>query len=61
MLFREGILAALAAFGIKPASEGQKAEKKTQAIGEYCQGRDVGECTAYFGEGLAQACSSCPE
>jgi hypothetical protein len=33
---------------------------KQQAIGQFCGGSCVTECTAIFGDGLAHACRTCP-
>lgn len=33
---------------------------KQQSIGQFCGGSCVAECTTVFGDGLAQACRTCP-
>ena len=35
---------------------------KKQAVGEYCGGKSLQECTKLFGEStLARICATCPE
>lgn len=34
--------------------------KRAQGIGEFCGKSCLAECTQYFGDGLAQACRTCP-
>lgn len=36
------------------------AATRVQRIGEFCGGSCLEECRAYFGDGLAQACRTCP-
>lgn len=39
----------------------ESAQVKTgQTIGEFCGGSCLEDCTRYFGDGLAQACRTCP-
>jgi hypothetical protein len=36
------------------------AEKQHQAVGEYCNGKHLEECSKQFGNNLERACSTCP-
>jgi hypothetical protein len=35
--------------------------KRNQTIGQFCGGSCIQECTAVFGDGLANACRTCPD
>jgi hypothetical protein len=50
----------LAFLGVKTGEE-KNPGKKQQAIGEYCNKKDIEECRKYFGEELARVCMNCPE
>jgi hypothetical protein len=57
VLFRESVLSFLSggkSTSLAPGSKGG-------AIGHYCKGKDVEECSAYFRDDLANICSSCPQ
>lgn len=35
-------------------------QKKQQTIGQFCGGSCIKECAVVFGDGLANACRTCP-
>lgn len=39
----------------------QRAATREQAVGEYCEGADIAECRAVFGDALNQVCMTCPD
>ena len=52
----------MAVLGISVKADKQPAGGRgDQAVGEYCQGKDLAECQVMFGEGLARVCATCPE
>ena len=51
--------AILGYFGIKLFQD-EKVERN-QAIGEACKNKDLAECRLVFGDGLNQACKTCPD
>lgn len=62
MNFRESVIALCRGFGVefKAVGKAAKAGRREQKLGEYCQGKDVEECRAAFGESLPLICSTCP-
>ena len=61
MTFQRAVLAFL---GVEDEGRQKKGRgtKRNQAVGEYCGGKDLDECKAYFGDGvLPRICETCPD
>ena len=43
------------------SATGAKSATRNQTIGQFCGSSCIKECTAVFGDGIANACRTCPD
>ena len=62
ILFREAVIGFMSGGKVTPdMGFGGTSTSSSGGIGGYCSGKDVPECSTYFGDQLERMCKTCPQ
>jgi hypothetical protein len=62
ILFREAVIGFMSGGKVTPdMGLGGTSKGDSGSIGGYCGGKDVPECSTYFGDQLERMCKTCPQ